>query len=150
EPKALENEIDFVLQNAGKYLLPSPTSDDILSVFAGIRPLVKSASKGNTAAFSRGHFIKTDASGLITITGGKWTTYRRMAEDGVDHAIKTGGLRDEKSKTAELTIHSDSKVNEDDLKKLTRNLPYYESDIRRAIKTEMARTVEDVLARRTR
>ena len=85
EPKALQSEIDFVLETAGQYLSAKPSRSDILSVFAGIRPLVRPSRRAKTSAVSRGHHVFVGDSGLVTITGGKWTTYRRMAEDAVDH-----------------------------------------------------------------
>src|SRR5204862_1841435 len=82
EPVPMAREIDFILETAGRYLQKPPTRADVLSTFAGIRPLVRASGK-NTAALSRDHTIRVDASGLLTITGGKWTTYRNMAEDAV-------------------------------------------------------------------
>lgn len=148
EPHAFEKEIDFVLETAAGYLAKPPEHEDILSVFAGIRPLVKAAAEKNTAKLSRGHTIEIDASGLVTITGGKWTTYRRMAEDAVDNAIEISGLERRASVTAHLAIAC--VVSSDSEEKLHPELPYSEADIIRAIRTEMARTIEDVLARRTR
>ena len=91
EPRALEEEIEFVLETAGRYLTRQPTRADVKAVFVGLRPLVK--GEGKTSALSRDHVIHVDTSGLLTITGGKWTTYRHMAEDCVDHAITLGGCR---------------------------------------------------------
>lgn len=104
EPRALPEEIDFILQQIGRYLSKTPGRKDIRSVFAGLRPLVRSSSK-KTAELSRDHLITVSASGLITIAGGKWTTYRRMAEDTVNTAIARGGLTDIVCRTAELPIH---------------------------------------------
>jgi glycerol-3-phosphate dehydrogenase len=104
EPRALPEEIDFVLRQIGRYLTSQPTRKDIRSVFAGLRPLVKSSSK-RTAELSRDHLITVSDSGLITIAGGKWTTYRRMAEDTVNTAISRGGLANKPSRTATLPIH---------------------------------------------
>ena len=87
EPRPLEHEVDFILDTAGGYLARRPARSDILSVFTGIRPLVKADNAGSTAALSREHTIHISRSGVLTITGGKWTTYRKMAEDCVDHAI---------------------------------------------------------------
>jgi glycerol-3-phosphate dehydrogenase len=81
EPSAREEEIEFILKTAGQYLHKAPSRGDVLSVFTGIRPLVTAAKTSNTAALSRDHTIHIDASGLLTIAGGKWTTYRHMAED---------------------------------------------------------------------
>ena len=149
EPKALQTEIDFILDTAVKYLEKPPKREDILSVFAGIRPLVKSSNTKNTARLSRGHMIVIDNSGLLTITGGKWTTYRRMAEDAVDHAINIGGLTPRPSVTSGLKILC-VETQEPDGEKLHPDLLYTHADIIRAVRDEMACTVEDVLARRTR
>jgi glycerol-3-phosphate dehydrogenase len=149
EPKALRAEIDFILETAAKYLAKAPNRNDILSVFAGIRPLVKSSHTKNTASLSRGHTIVIDGSGLLTITGGKWTTYRRMAEDAVDQAAKLAGLENKISTTAELKIHRTESASNGS-EKLHPDLPYFENDVIRAVREEMAQTIEDVLARRTR
>src|SRR5690606_22410723 len=93
EPVALDNEINFILQTAGAYLQKSPTRQDVLSVFAGLRPLAAPSSlTGSTKEISRSHKLLVAPSGLITITGGKWTTYRQMAEETVHAAIRVAGL----------------------------------------------------------
>jgi len=92
EPKPLREEIDFLLSHAARYMTKDPTEDDILSAFAGIRPLVGSSDAENTAALSRDHTVHISNTGLITIAGGKWTTYRRMAEDTVNQAALLGEL----------------------------------------------------------
>ena len=92
EPKPLDDEIDFVLETCNKYFAKSPTRDDVLSVFVGIRPLVKSSGASNTATLSRDHTIEIDDANLLTITGGKWTTYRHMAEDAINKAIELAGV----------------------------------------------------------
>ncbi|HEV3412333.1 MAG TPA: glycerol-3-phosphate dehydrogenase/oxidase [Puia sp.] len=104
EPRALPEEVDFILQQIGRYLQKVPTRKDIRSVFAGLRPLVKSSSK-RTAELARDHLILVSDSGLITITGGKWTTYRRMAEDTVNKAIQRAGLSARACVTETLPIH---------------------------------------------
>jgi glycerol-3-phosphate dehydrogenase len=104
EPRALPGEIDFILAQIGKYLRKVPTRKDIRSVFAGLRPLVKSSSR-KTAELARDHLILVADSGLITITGGKWTTYRRMAEDTVNKAIQRAGLPEKPCVTETLAIH---------------------------------------------
>ena len=149
EPQAMEAEIDFVLETAGQYLALRPTQGDIQSVFAGIRPLVKSGKSVKTSAISRGHDLFVDESGLITITGGKWTTYRRMAEDAVNKAIKIAGLEQRDSITTGLAITS-TREYPDSEKRLHPDLPYTQADVLRAVRDEMAQTVEDVLARRMR
>jgi glycerol-3-phosphate dehydrogenase len=148
EPEALKSEVDFILESASKYLAAKPAPSDILSVFAGIRPLVKNGSTVKTSSLSRSHFLFVDDSGLITITGGKWTTFRKMAEDAVDKAIEVGRLEKRKCVTADLSIKPPEEFS--DIVPLHPDLEITRSDVIRAVKNEMARTVEDVLARRTR
>ena len=135
EPNATSEEIDLIFETASDYLAKRPTHADVLSVFTGIRPLVKASDDAGTAALSREHTIEISASGLLTIAGGKWTTYRRMAEDAVDHAVVLGMLTERPCVTRDLAIH-DPGSHDDDAGWFARH--------------EMARTVEDVLARRTR
>ena len=142
EPSALPQEVDFILETAGDYLVKRPARADILSVFTGIRSLVKTGGGSNTAALSRDHTIHISASGLLTIAGGKWTTYRRMAEDAVDHAIVLARLEERPCVTRDLPIHqSNSHAND---------LEIGHEHIIHAARHECARTVEDVLARRSR
>ncbi len=173
EPRPLEEEIAFILETAGRYLLKAPTRDDVLSVFVGIRPLVKSGEGLLTAALSRDHTIHFDASGLLTTTGGKWTTYRNMAEHTVDQAADFGRLAERPCVTRTLNIHgfhsnaerfgalsvygSDALAIQDLMRAtpsladaLHPQLPYTGAEVAWAVRHEMARTVEDVLARRTR
>lgn len=175
EPVALESEIDFVLETAGQYLVKQPSRKDVLSVFAGLRPLAKPEDEQKaTKEISRGHKILISVSGLITIIGGKWTTYRRMAEDTIEKAIMLGGLPERNCITQHLPIHGfrmDIDVHADwmaqygiDKEKvlligeeeeslagfLSEKLHIYKSQVAWAVRKEMARTVEDVLARRTR
>jgi glycerol-3-phosphate dehydrogenase len=173
EPVALDDEIDFMLETARLYLKKKPTRADILSVYAGIRPLVKSGDSGNTAALSRDHSIQIDQSGLLSITGGKWTTYRNMAQDCVDQAATLGNLPDRPCVTQNLRVHgyhvnaatfgslsfygADATailqlIAEDPSlgQTLDAQLPYVAAEAVWATRMEMARTVEDVLARRTR
>ena len=106
EPIALETEIDFVLETAGRYLVKQPTRKDVLSVFAGLRPLAKpEGEKKATKEISRSHKILISVSGLITIIGGKWTTYRKMAEDTIEKAIMLAGLPERECITKHLPIH---------------------------------------------
>lgn len=135
EPSAQPAEIDLIFETASDYLAKRPTRADVLSVFTGIRPLVKASEVSSTAALSREHTIEISSSGLLTITGGKWTTYRQMAEDAVDHAIVLGGLIERPCVTRNLEIH---------------NPGNHEDGAGWFARHEMARTVEDVLARRTR
>src|SRR6185437_16267891 len=103
EPRPFEQEIEFVLDTAGRYLARAPLRSDVQAVYVGLRPLVK--GEGKTSTLSRDHMIHVDGSGLLTITGGKWTTYRHMAEDCVDHAITLGRLPDADCATRNLHIH---------------------------------------------
>jgi glycerol-3-phosphate dehydrogenase len=135
EPFPQSAEIDFILETASGYLAKRPTRADILSVFTGIRPLVKASEVSGTAALSREHTIEISSSGLLTIAGGKWTTYRKMAEDAVDHAIVLAKLDERPCITRNLRIHQPGKHADSGA--------WYAEH-------EMARTVEDVLARRTR
>ncbi len=169
EPVPQQQEIDFVLITAGEYLARVPTRADVLSVFTGIRPLVKAGEGSNTAALSRDHTIQIDKSGLLTITGGKWTTYRHMAEDCVNQAATLGMLPDRTCVTKTLNIHgyhpnaqkfgnlavygSDApaiRALEGADEQLHPALPYTAAEVRFAVEEECAQTVEDVLARRTR
>jgi glycerol-3-phosphate dehydrogenase len=175
EPLPFEQEIEFVLDTAGEYLSHKPTRADVLSVYVGIRPLVKAAGSDSskTSALSRDHTIHIDQSGLLTIVGGKWTTYRHMAEDTMNHAITLGKLDDKPCVTKDLKIHGYKKgmdphgdlwVYGSDAEKIQAlaqespelaqqmnpQLPQIAAEVVWAAREEMARTVEDVLARRTR
>ncbi len=173
EPLATEAEIEFILETAGRYLQRAPTRADILSVFAGIRPLVKAGGAKNTAALSRDHTIHIDDSNLLTITGGKWTTYRNMAEDCVNRAAAIAGLPAKPCVTKEMHVHgwleASSKparfavygADAAAIEKLIQtdpplgeplhpDLPILAAEVVWAARYEMACTVEDVLARRTR
>jgi len=173
EPIAMESEIEFILSTAGQYLTKTPSRSDVLSVFAGIRPLVRAEGVASTAAMSRDHVIHIDASGLMTICGGKWTTYRHMAEDCVDQAATFAQLGEKPCVTRDLRIHGYHASPQElgtlavygtdaaEIRKLIddnprlgdtlhRELPYVKAEVVWAVRHEMARTVEDVLARRTR
>jgi glycerol-3-phosphate dehydrogenase len=173
EPVPMEQEIDFILETASRYLEKPPGRADVLSVWAGIRPLVKSGAAGSTAALSRDHSIHVSQSGLLTIAGGKWTTYRRMAKDCVDHAATLGKLDERPCVTESLRIHGyhESAEQFDELRyygadaagikalmkkdsslgtQLHPSLPVVAAQVVWAVRQEMARTVDDVLARRTR
>ncbi len=175
EPRALEEEIDFLLNVASRYLKKHPRRSDILTVFAGLRPLVKTGGHAKTAALSRDHSIFISSSKLITIAGGKWTTYRKMAQDVIDRAIAVCGLKELPCRTETLRLHgyqphaarahldswreygSDAEALEKIIEThpqqghlLHPRLPYLPAEIIWAIREEMARTLEDVLARRTR
>jgi glycerol-3-phosphate dehydrogenase len=158
EPRPLPEEIDFILEEIGHYLTKAPRREDILSVFAGLRPLIKSSSK-KTAELSRDHLIMVADSGLITIAGGKWTTYRRMAEDTVNTAIARGHLPERPCVTMELAIRGADDpaairvlVEKDPslAAVLHPRLPYIRAEIIRAVRDELCMNVEDALSRRTR
>ncbi|HEY1496110.1 MAG TPA: glycerol-3-phosphate dehydrogenase/oxidase [Candidatus Solibacter sp.] len=182
EPAPFDHEVQFVLDTAGQYLSRPPERSDILSVFVGIRPLVKTAGSNSskTSALSRDHTIHIDATGLLTIVGGKWTTYRHMAEDVVDQAMTLGRLDETPCVTRSLRIHgyvprsaesgglacaddplavygADAslirEIAEADREleqPLDPDLPCIGAQIVWAARNEMARTLDDVLSRRTR
>jgi len=173
EPRPFAHEIDFILETASGYLSHNPSRADVLSTFAGIRPLVRAGDAGNTAALSREHTIQISRSGLLTIAGGKWTTYRRMAEDVVNHAATLAGLEERPCVTRELRIHGyhasaaefgaladygeDAKALVELIESrpelgvvLDSSLEVRAAQVVWAARHEMARTVDDVLARRTR
>lgn len=175
EPRALEEEIDFILENAARYMHRDPSRKDVLSVYAGLRPLVKHGDGGSTAALSRDHTIVISPSGLLTITGGKWTTYRRMAEDAIDHAETLAGLEPRPCRTQNLQLHGScdslgldgpplidlygsdgpgvmalAQSDPELIRPLHANLPVTGAEVVWAARHEMARSVEDVLARRSR
>lgn len=170
EPKPQSAEIDFLLETVAGYLPKAPKRSDIQSVFTGIRPLVLSTPGKNTASLSRDHMIEVGESGLITITGGKWTTYRRMAEDCVNRAAELAQLGQRTCRTRDLRIAgapvagaatnvygSDAlgiKELGDSISgghdPLDHRLSATPAEILWAVRHEMARSIEDVLARRTR
>lgn len=94
EPKAHEEEIRWVLEEVRRYLSPDikVRRGDVLSAWSGLRPLVRNPSASSTEGLVRNHMIHVGESGMVTIAGGKWTTYRAMAEETVDVAVKTFGL----------------------------------------------------------
>ena len=106
EPRATEEEIDFILRTAARYLTIPPTRADVLSVWAGLRPLVRGDQGASTAALSREHTVELHRGGMITVTGGKWTTYRHMAEEVIDLAIKNGLLSAAPCRTENLPLHA--------------------------------------------
>jgi glycerol-3-phosphate dehydrogenase len=173
EPLATSEEIDFIISNASRYLTRDPSLSDIKSVFAGLRPLVVRKSKENTAELSREHQILISSTGLVTVTGGKWTTYRLMGEETIDQAIAIAQVDYIPSQTKDLAIHGwdqnfpvfgalshygiDAfRIEEmiDESPKLGRylhdQLPISKAMVVWAVREEMAQTVEDVLSRRTR
>ncbi len=173
EPRAREEEIDFLLETASTYLHRDPTRADVKSVFVGIRPLVRAAEAGDTAALSRDHTIHVGPTGLLTICGGKWTTYRKMAEDCVDQAAALGGLEERPCVTRTLNIHGHHRsaerfgalagygadapalqalIREDPAlgEPLHPEHPFQAVQVVWAAREEMARTLDDVLSRRIR
>lgn len=173
EPEAMKEEIDFLLMHIGQYLSEKPSRSDIRSVFAGLRPLVKSGDGEDTAEISRDHSLLVSSSGLVTIAGGKWTTYRKMAEDVVDRAAAVAEIGDKPCITEELKIHGwDTDIDKEDplhyygsdkseIKKMVREkpelneplhsrFPYIKAEVVWATRNEMAMTVEDFCSRRTR
>ena len=172
EPRALPEELDFLLRHAARYLTRDPTPADVKSVFVGLRPLVANPSaEGGTAALARDHVLHIADSGLVTITGGKWTTYRKMAEDTVDQASVLAGLPECPCVTEDLPIHGAGGAAEGDLaaygsdaaalqallddhpalrEQLHPARPIRAGQVVWAARHELARTVEDVLSRRTR
>jgi len=173
DPRPFPDEIEFLLSHAAKYLTKDPAPSDVLSVFAGIRPLVNTSSDQTTASLSRDHHVLVSHSGLVTIAGGKWTTYRKMGEDTIDTAISVADLDKRISRTEKLHLYGwsvDSEKNRpfsvygeeagklktlmqtgSDLDKLIHPaLPYRYVEVIWALRYEMARTLTDILARRTR
>ena len=176
EPRALEHEIEFVLTTAAQYLKKDPCREDVLSIFAGLRPLAAQEDVGldqSTKEISRSHKLMVSLSGLITITGGKWTTYRKMAEDTVNKAWMVGGLPEKRCVTHNMPIHGYVKNTDfdspayfygsdraqiDDMvhqnqtlgKRLHPDYEYTRAHVVWAARHEMARTVEDFLSRRIR
>jgi len=148
EPIPLQQEIDFVLKHANRYLKQNISISDVTSMYAGLRPLVKTKGVTNTSLLSRDHIIIVSLSNLITITGGKWTTYRKMAEDAVNNAIFVAKFSYKDCITKHLKIESSQfdNINYDDAVEEI----YSPENIKKFIELEMAITVEDILARRTR
>jgi glycerol-3-phosphate dehydrogenase len=168
EPRALAAEGEFVMEHAAKYLTKDPKPGDVLSIFAGLRPLVSTGDSSDTAAISRDHTIVVSTSGLVTVTGGKWTTYRKMAEDVIDQAEMVSGVESRRCETETLQIHgwTHHPVPEPNLapygadaqairalnqpERIHPKLSLTIAEVRWHVREEMARCVEDVLARRCR
>lgn len=172
EPVALEKEIDFILNTASLYLTRKPERKDIRSVFAGLRPLASpSKKKEKTKEISRSHKILVSGSGLFSIIGGKWTTYRKMGEEMIDAVEKKMYWKHKPGSTANLPVHGHENIisqddplyyygsdkaaiykiiNEKYKNLVSEKLKIYKAQVIWAIQEEMARTVEDVLSRRTR
>lgn len=172
EPHAVPEEIEFLLSHAARYLSRDPGPEDVLSIFAGLRPLVQTSGGKQTSSIARDHVVMVSRSGLVTITGGKWTTYRHMAEDAVNKAIEVAGIAHQPCPTEHLRLHgwqegsgepplavygSDGPAvrqlaNEQPgwQAPLHPNLPYLTGEVIWGARHELARTIEDVLSRRTR
>ncbi|MCW3087824.1 MAG: glycerol-3-phosphate dehydrogenase/oxidase [Sediminibacterium sp.] len=160
EPRALEEEIAFILEHINRYGTAHIERKDVKSVFAGLRPLVSVQGPKRTALLSRDHTLLVAPSGLVTITGGKWTTYRKMAEEAVDNALFVCRLDRRECRTKELPIGNEAEratqiaelAAEDSLlrEKLHVQYPYTRAEVLYAVRYEMAIMIEDVLARRTR
>ncbi|WP_437918316.1 FAD-dependent oxidoreductase [Sphingobacterium sp. LRF_L2] len=172
EPRPLAEEISFILNTAGSYLNPAPSHTHIRSIFAGLRPLAAPRDNQETKEISRDHKLFTSQSGLISITGGKWTTYRKMAEEAVNLAIQVGQLTPQTCQTKHLRIHGYDTQKRDDhwqiygadihhIEALIKENPSFAEKIHPefdfciaeviwACKNEMALKVEDFLARRIR
>jgi glycerol-3-phosphate dehydrogenase len=174
EPRPFAEEVTYLLAHIARYLHPTPGRFDVLTAFAGVRPLLRGQDGSDTSKLSREHAVMTSGAGLITIAGGKWTTYRRMGVDAVDQAARVGRLPFRPSPTAGLKLHGwleDSGQQDEPLGRygadrselaqllleqpqwrepLHRSLPYLAGEVIWAARFEAARCVEDVLARRTR
>jgi glycerol-3-phosphate dehydrogenase len=170
EPVAQKEEIDFILKHIARYLQRKPRAEDVKSIFAGLRPLVKNTAK-KTAAISRDHSIIISPSGLISVLGGKWTTYRKMAEDVINICITKASLPAQECRTKDLPLHGNAETtktikyyygsDESSVSALSasqaafneplhKELPYVVADIIWAVRNEYCMTVEDALSRRTR
>jgi glycerol-3-phosphate dehydrogenase len=173
EPAALQKEIDFVLNTAQEDLTKKPQRSDVLSVYAGLRPLAAPTDENEkTKEISRSHKVIVSDSNLITLTGGKWTTFRKMGEDTVEYFAKITGEKLQKSTSADIKIHGHTKeksidylgvygVDREQIKFLQNEnsqwnevlhpkYPYTQAEVIFACRNEMAMKVEDVLARRIR
>jgi glycerol-3-phosphate dehydrogenase len=172
EPGHESSEIEFLLETINPYLARPLAKHDILSVFSGLRPLV-TGGQVKTSKLSREHTIEVSSSGLITIAGGKWTTYRRMAEDTLGVAIRRGTLPHRSCVTRTVRLHAAPTQppapnplsrygteaaeiaalwasDPETAAQLDPALPFTRAEVIFAARFEMARTVEDVLSRRTR
>ena len=149
EPHATDEEIDFILKNAAQYLERKPVREDILSTFAGLRPLAAPKKEGRKSKeISRSHKVVKSKGGLFSVLGGKWTTFRKMGEDAIDKIIKEGLIPQRKSKSEEHKIFNGASSGEDPF--IHHSLPYTWSEMRHYVVHEWVEHVEDLLCRRTR
>lgn len=151
DPKPMKKEIDFIIETCQQYLSKVPTKNDILSVFAGIRPLV--VPKGNTLGtkhLSRSHKVHYSKSGLISIMGGKWTSYRRMAEDTINAYYKYKKLSKVSSKTSQMHLYQDADNPIDIFVHADYDSAFLEAAVSYAVQNEMCVSIDDFLARRCR
>ena len=171
EPKPMKEEVDFIIRNFTQYSAATITYKDVTATFAGLRPLAKQKGESKTAVMPRDHVIKVYSNGLVHITGGKWTTYRSMAEHCIDKAAETAGLPEKECRTKDLAIHGKTNQNNNGLsiygadaapieklkeqdpslrEKIHPAFPYTKAEVVFFIQNEMAMCIEDVLARRIR
>lgn len=172
EPRALKEEVDFVISHFNRYTTSEIGYADVKSVFTGLRPLAKVSGEKRTAVMPRDHVIKVLPSGLVHVTGGKWTTYRSMAQHAIDKAVAVSQLAAAACKTKKLAIHGSTndvdsshlsiygtdaaainRLAEDNpglSEKIHPAYPYTKAEVVFCIQHEMAVTIEDVLARRIR
>lgn len=171
EPRPLRSEVEFLLNHAAQHLTRAPSTSDILGAFAGLRPLLKRPDGRPTSTLPRSHLVEVAQSGLVTVTGGKWTTYRQMAEDAVTRAAEVGKLPVRETRTKDLQLHGAQQgvvynghfasygddalavqalCNGQDSRLLHPELPYLAGEVQWSVRHEMARTIADVLSRRMR
>jgi glycerol-3-phosphate dehydrogenase len=172
EPRPLKEEVDFIIRHFNRYTTAEINYNDVKSVYVGLRPLAKVGSEKKTSVMPRDHVIKVLPSGLVHITGGKWTTYRNMAEKTIDKAIQSAGLKFAPSKTKDLKIHGWQSISAeshlsvygsdaDSIRELIEkdsslserihpSYPFTKAEIKWFVKNEMAVTLEDIMARRLR
>ncbi len=175
DPAPTRAEAEYIVEHFNRYLARPVRASDALAAFAGLRPLVNRKNAGSTAKLSREHLVDISPHGLVTVTGGKWTTYRKMAEDTIDAAAREADLPEVASPTAHVPLHGNPgpsgrfsdeahatygtdrdelfalEAGDADLRApLSARLPFTRAQAAYAISAEMARTVDDVLSRRMR
>jgi glycerol-3-phosphate dehydrogenase len=172
EPRPLKEEVDFIIRHFNRYTTAEINYNDVKSVYVGLRPLAKVGSEKKTSIMPRDHVIKVLPSGLVHITGGKWTTYRNMAEKTIDKAIQSAGLKFAPSKTKDLKIHGWQSISAEShlsvygsdadaileliekdsslTEKIHASYPFTKAEIKWFVENEMAVTLEDIMARRLR